>query len=105
MKTSEHARFRRTKKWTQFRKNMLEKYPSCAFCGSKRATKTVHHIYKCETQEEYENLTEDRFIVLCSQCHNFLHWIGRKKNESRYVSAIKQVISDIGFGNDWISFK
>lgn len=101
-KTSEHSKFRRTKEWISFRKQMLAAHPCCAFCGSKRATRTVHHIHNCKTEEEYEDLSEERFIVLCSQCHNFLHWIGRKKSGSKAVLEIKKIAKDIGFGEDWI---
>jgi len=101
-KTSEHSSFRRTQKWKNFRKMMLQKYPCCKFCDSKKATRTVHHIYDCATQEEYEDLKENRFIVLCSQCHNYLHWIGRKKSSSKAVLKIKKIAQSIGFGNDWI---
>lgn len=102
--TSQHALFRRTKKWLNFRKYMLKEHPYCAFCGSNRATRTVHHIYDCQTEEEYEDLSEDRFIILCSQCHNFLHWIGRKKSEAEGIIRVKQIAKDIGFGTDWIKF-
>lgn len=104
LKSSEHDRFRRSKVWKDFRKKMIKEHPCCAFCGSKRATRTVHHIYECQTKEEYENLDESRFIILCSQCHNFLHWIGRKKNETDAVLQIKLIAKDIGFGEDWIKF-
>ena len=103
-KTLDHSKFRRTKRWTSFRKKMIAEHPCCAFCGSKRATRTVHHTHKCETQEEYEDLSEDRFIVLCSQCHNFLHWIGRKKSDSKAVLIIKTIAQEIGFGQDWIEY-
>lgn len=103
-RTSLHARFRRSKEWLSFRKEMLEKHPFCAFCGSKRATRTVHHVYLCETEEEYENLDESRFIVLCSQCHSYLHWIGRKKSSTPAVNAAKKSAEMAGFGGDWIKY-
>ena len=101
-KTSEHSKFRRTKKWISFRKQMLAENPCCAFCGSKRATRTVHHIYNCKTEEEYENLSEDRFIVLCSQCHNFLLGFGLKKSDNKAVLDMKRIAREIGFGDDWV---
>lgn len=99
-----HSLFRRTKKWTSFRKMMLKENPYCALCGSKRATRTVHHIFDCKTEEEYENLSPDRFIILCSQCHNFLHWLGRKKDDTVAIRKMKMIAKKIGFGNDWIKF-
>lgn len=100
--TEAHSKFRRSKKWKTFHDYMIERHPYCAFCGSNKATRTVHHTHICQTEDEYEDLSEDRFIVLCSQCHSFLHWIGRKKSTSPYVLAIKNIALKIGFGSDWI---
>ena len=83
---------------------MLKKHPYCALCGSNRSVRTIHHIYRCETEEEYENLSENRFIVLCAQCHSFLHWVGRKKNETSAIKKIKDIARQIGFGTDWIKY-
>lgn len=102
--TSAHAKFRRTKEWRTFHDRMLARHPYCAFCGSNKATRTVHHIYDCQTEAEYEDLTEGRFIVLCSQCHSFLHWIGRKKSCVPAVLAVKDAAVRIGFGKDWVKY-
>ena len=103
-KTEYHSKFRRTKEWKNFRKLMLKKYPCCKFCNSNRATRTVHHIFNCKSLEDYTDLSEERFIVLCSQCHNFLHWVCRKKNESKAINEIKKIAEEIGFGTDWIKY-
>lgn len=104
MKKTEHQLFRRSKAWQNFRKEMLNTHPYCAFCHSNRATRTVHHIFNCQTEEEYEDLTPSRFIILCSHCHTYLHWIGRKKSDSTAVREIKKIALSIGFGEDWVKF-
>ena len=69
----EHEQFRLTPQWTIFRKWMLaSRNQTCDFCG-KRYTRTqyldVHHKYATN----YQDLTPDRFMLLCKTCHEFLH--------------------------------
>lgn len=83
---------------------MLEKYPACAFCGNSKSTKTVHHTKLCETKEEYENLEETRFIVLCSNCHRTMHTYANKKALAEPILQLKRILQLIGFGDDWIKY-
>ena len=53
--TTEHQLFRRSKAWQNFRKEMLRTHPYCYFCHSNRSTRIVHHIFNCQTEEEYED--------------------------------------------------
>jgi 5-methylcytosine-specific restriction endonuclease McrA len=95
-------KFRQSRQWQNFRKYMLEKYPACAFCGNSKSTKTVHHTKLCETKEEYENLEETRFIVLCSNCHRTMHTYANKKALAEPILQLKRILQSIGFGDDWI---
>ena len=82
-----HDKFRTSKRWLDFRLNFIARHANtCEFCG-KKYTKTaclnVHHKYYCTTQEEYENLEESRFMLLCRECHTFIH---KKANAPKIVA-------------------
>lgn len=69
----EHAKFRETPQWLMFRKFMLSSHNmTCDFCKTpyKQAARLdVHHMY----DTNYQRLEADRFMVLCKQCHTFIH--------------------------------
>lgn len=69
----EHAKFRETPQWLMFRKFMLSSHNmTCDFCKTKykqAARLDVHHMF----DTNYQRLEADRFMVLCKQCHTFIH--------------------------------
>lgn len=71
--SKERTEFRKQPIWQLLRKFLLNKYDcTCQFCG--KQYKDISHLnihHKYETQ--YENLAQDRFIVLCRTCHEFIH--------------------------------
>lgn len=69
----QHTEFRLTPQWQVFRKYVLAtRNQTCEFCG-KRYTNTsyldVHHKYRTN----YQELKDERFMLLCKTCHKFLH--------------------------------
>ncbi|WP_296692338.1 hypothetical protein [Treponema sp. UBA7567] len=54
------------------------------------------------------NIEEDKLNDLLNlrshHSHNFLHWIGRKKSGNKAVLDIKEIVKNIGFGDDWVEF-
>lgn len=82
-----HDQFRRSKRWLTFRDWFIASHGrTCEFCGKtykKTASLNVHHKYWCESQAEYEDLTESRFMLLCRECHTFVH---KKANAPRIAA-------------------
>lgn len=72
-KKAEHAKFRETPEWQIFRKYMLALHNNtCDFCKKKykqTARLDVHHMF----DTNYTRLEESRFMVLCKECHTFIH--------------------------------
>ena len=71
--SEEHRKFRETPQWIMFRKYMLSLHNmTCDFCKQQykqSARLDVHHMY----DTNYTRLEESRFMVLCKQCHTFIH--------------------------------
>ena len=69
----ERTEFRKQLVWQLLRRYLLnQKKMTCEFCKKQYkdiASMNIHHRY--ETQ--YENLSVDRFLVLCKTCHEFIH--------------------------------
>lgn len=70
---ADRTAFRKTLHWQMFRKYILARRNfTCEFCGKqyKRAQDlNVHHLH----DDNYDNLNEERFLVLCRTCHEFVH--------------------------------
>lgn len=69
----ERAEFRRTPAWQLFRRAICSmRGMTCQYCGvtyTRLADLNVHHMY----ETHYDNLAQDRFLVLCKTCHEFIH--------------------------------
>lgn len=90
MLTSEtKTAFRKTKGWREFSKMMREKYPLCECCGTKSKTLQVHHA----VPDDYKNLNELNFYVVCSECHKQISKLERIKPENRNK-----------YNKDWVLF-
>lgn len=99
------AKYRATKEWKDFRAEMRQKQKLCALCHAPlKGRWNLHHVHNCKTIEEYESHNPNDFLCMCSECHKYCHWIGRKKSTSKWVIAMKRTIEAIGFGSDWIKY-
>ena len=70
--------FRKTKEWKDFSSMMRAKHTVCECCGTKSKRLQVHHAFP----DDYKNLDEENFYVLCSSCHRFIERAGRIKPEN-----------------------
>ena len=78
MKNSEtKAKFRKSKKWKEFRKYMFDKQNGKDIITGKKLYKcyNVHHLDM--SAENYEKLDEDNFIALNKQMHDTVHILFR----------------------------
>jgi hypothetical protein len=67
-------KFRSSKKWKQFRKDLKKKQKTDPITGAKLgATAVCHHLSL--KPEEYEMLSEDRQVMLNHFSHKCLHYI------------------------------
>jgi 5-methylcytosine-specific restriction endonuclease McrA len=57
----------RSSRWPKFRKEFLEKNPTCCACGTKKKL-TVHHIVPVSVDSTKE-LEETNCMTLCGTCH------------------------------------
>ena len=69
----ERDQFRRTPAWQLFRRFICaSRNMTCEFCGVKykrMCDLNIHHMYTTN----YDNLAQDRFLLLCKTCHEFIH--------------------------------
>jgi len=80
--SSQKTLFRKTKTWVEFRNRIVKQREKCEFCGyGKRLT--CHHIYMNDSADNYTNLQDERFRILCSGCHKWVHrvWSSYKRKK------------------------
>lgn len=69
----QRAEFRRGPAWQLFRRYLCaSRNMTCQYCGVKYkriSDLNIHHMYTTQ----YDNLAQDRFLVLCKTCHEFIH--------------------------------
>lgn len=66
MTSKEKTEFRKSIEWKKFRKQLLSSRPLvCECCGTATKRLSVHH----KDPEHYDDLTPDKFSLLCSMCH------------------------------------
>jgi len=89
--------FRKTKDWIDFRNKIVKEREICEFCGYERRL-SAHHIYLTDKAIDYTNLVPERFKVVCSGCHKFLHrvWSSykRKKNPIHPEKRFEEILND-----------
>lgn len=63
--------FRKSPRWVRFSASFIRrKGRKCEICGTTvAAVYNVHHKHK----DDYENLTPNRFMCLCRECHLYCH--------------------------------
>ena len=88
MTGTEKTKFRSTKRWKTFRETLIKKRGhSCELCGSIKPSKQldVHHL----RPDEYDNLDETKFKILCTSCHGFVEEmvlkIGHIPNKEKFL--------------------
>jgi hypothetical protein len=93
MSSKEKTEFRKTKRWLNFRSEMIAAHNNtCDCCGMKKKKGlTLHHKYK----KNYDLLEPERFLVLCNQCHKFLHF------KNNYTENIQKFIESLLNGTFW----
>ena len=71
--SKERTAFRATIIWQVFRRYILaSRHMTCEFCGKEYkqiSQLNVHHLH----DEQYDNLDQTRFLLLCKTCHEFIH--------------------------------
>jgi len=78
--SKEKTKFRSSKEWKDFRRQLIkERGPQCELCGTKYSGKRlrmiqVHHL----DPDDYTNLNPDKFVLLCSGCHDLVERISKK---------------------------
>lgn len=69
----ERAEFRKGPAWQLLRRFLAaSRNMTCEYCGVKYkrlCDLNIHHMYTTN----YDNLAQDRFLVLCKTCHEFIH--------------------------------
>jgi hypothetical protein len=85
--TEEKTKFRTRVAWRSFRKEKLQTCENrCELCGTKYSGKRtkmlqVHH----HDPDNYDDLTADKFSVLCSGCHEVVEKISKKLKAKNYT--------------------
>jgi len=76
MTSAEHTKFRSTSRWREFRSRLLEERGyRCACCGiKKKKGLQIHH----KDPDHYDDLTPEKFIILCSDCHGLVEKMAKR---------------------------
>ena len=76
MTSAEHAKFRSTTRWREFRTHLLENRGyCCACCGiKKKKGLQIHH----KDPDQYDDLTPEKFVILCSDCHGLVEKMAKR---------------------------
>lgn len=88
----EKSKFRRSKKWLDFRQVMKEYQNGKDFITNGRLPKgwNLHHANL--SPEQYEELEPSDFFCLGNQCHDFVHWIYRYYRKDKKVLKRLEVV-------------
>lgn len=79
MKGEEKNKYRNSKKWKDFRKQLIEEVDyTCQICNTrKKKGLHIHHI----NEKAYGDETKEDVVVLCPTCHKITEWLlSRTKN-------------------------
>ena len=95
--SADKTRWRKTKDWKDHRNNLIKEKKVCELCGYEKRL-TVHHKVQSNLAEDYVNLKNNRFKVLCSGCHRYLHrvWASyvRKKDPIKPDKRLEKILND-----------
>lgn len=82
--------FRRTKRWRDFRKQLIEERGQiCQCCGKKTKILDCHHA----DEEHYDDLNPDKFFLVCKMCHKCISDLERIKPENWYKIRSKNWVN------------
>lgn len=89
---SAKTKFRRSAKWTKFRRHMKSKQKVCAVTGSPLGpTAALHHLDLRE--ENYDKIDdESKFIYLSHTAHETIHWLIGPKGNCDWRERIKNIV-------------
>lgn len=106
MTRKERIAFRGRKEWKDFRDVMMEKADyTCQLCGCKyfgkrRKKINIHHL----DEENYDNLNENMFAILCHDCHQKYHNLEKKFRNNSFNLTQKilwrNLFSSVGLLNN-----
>jgi hypothetical protein len=82
-------KFRQTDKWISFSKHLRNIHKECECCTLKSKNLNVHHLFP----KEYDNLQEDKFVVVCHSCHKTIESLSKKIDKSHIPDWWKQFLS------------
>jgi hypothetical protein len=82
-------KFRQTGKWTSFAKRLKNTNKECECCTLKSKNLSVHH----RDPKHYDDLTEEKFAVLCYRCHSIVEALSKKNDKSHIPEWWKQFLS------------
>lgn len=85
------TKFRRSGKWTKFRRNMKAKQKVCAVTGKPLGpTAALHHLDLSE--ENYDRIDdESKFVYLSQQAHQTIHWLIGPKGNCDWKERLKNI--------------
>jgi len=89
MTAREKTKFRTTKEWKAFRaKLILERNSTCEICGIRKKALNVHH----KDEANYTDLREEKFSLVCRDCHQLVEKLLRRKTFSidDFLIALKK---------------
>lgn len=90
---ADKAKFRATKEWKEFRRQLIsERGTYCECCKKKTKALQVHHMY----QNDYTNLSKDRFALVCALCHKCISDVEKIKPENRLKLRAEWYIKQYG---------
>ena len=88
------AKFRRSNKWKNFRRELKRKQKTDPVTGSKLSTTAVCHHLSLKV-EEYEMVSDDRQVMLNPQSHDVLHYLygdgDRRYDWRKRLEALKEL--------------
>ena len=89
----EKVEFRKSKEWRIFRKQLLEERGYiCECCGRKTKHLDCHHM----SPENYNDLTPEKFALLCHSCHSCVSDVERIKPDNREKLRSKEYLKLFG---------
>jgi len=91
------TKFRKSFDWIVFRNRIVKERKVCECCGYQRRL-TLHHIYMSDSAKSYADLKDERFKVVCSGCHKYLHRIWssykRKKDPIKPDPRLEELLNE-----------
>ena len=86
----ERAQFRTSPAWQLLRRYICaSRNMTCEYCGvqyKRMADLNVHHMY----ETNYDNLAQDRFLLLCKTCHE-------KYTKAEFREAENEILSTLDY--------